>query len=105
MKNFNMIAKFPEVIGAVLSDSSGALVDCVGAFDGEVAGAVHSFSSKALSQAGETLGLGALQKAVITGPGKVCIVSIHDDEVLGVYVDPSKPLGTVEKKLETAIQK
>jgi predicted regulator of Ras-like GTPase activity (Roadblock/LC7/MglB family) len=105
MKNFNMIAKFPEVIGAVLSDSSGALLDSVGSLDGEVEGAVYSFSSKALNQAGEMLGLGNLQKATITGPSKACIVSVQDDEVLGVYVDPSKPISVMEKKLETAIQR
>ena len=105
MKNFNLVAKFPEVVGAVLSDSSGTLLDSVGALDGEVAGAVNSFSAKALLQAGELLGLGMLQKATITGTSKNCIITIDDDEVLGVYVDPSKPLGAIEKKLETVLQR
>jgi predicted regulator of Ras-like GTPase activity (Roadblock/LC7/MglB family) len=105
MKNLNAVAKFPEVTGAVLSDASGALIDSVGAIDGEAAGAINSFYSQSLRQVGEMLGLGALQKVTLSGPSKAAIVTVQDDEVLAVYVDPTKPLGPIEKKLETALSR
>jgi len=82
MKDLNVIAKFPEVIGAVLSDLSGALIDSVGSVDGEAASAVHSFSLNSLCQAGELLGLGNFQRCSIVGP-----------------------LSAVEKKLQDTLQK
>ncbi|HET9960223.1 MAG TPA: roadblock/LC7 domain-containing protein [Polyangiaceae bacterium] len=100
MKDFNVIAKFPEVQGAVLSDPSGALLDVAGNIDGEVAGAVHAYSMKSLGQAGELLGLGGIQRTAIVGPTKSVVITIHDQEILGVYVDPDKPLAAIEKKLQ-----
>lgn len=105
MKDFSAIAKFPEVVAAVLSEPSGALLDSVGNVEGEVAGAVHAFSLQAFSQVGDALGLGTFQRASISGPSKVCVLTIQDDSVLGVYVDPSKPLAAVEKKLNDTLQK
>jgi len=105
MKDLTVIAKFPEVVGAVLSDLSGALIDSVGNVDGEAASAVHSFSLNSLRQAGDLLGLGTFQRCSIVGPGKACVITIEDGAVLGVYVDPSKPLAAVEKKLQDSLQK
>jgi hypothetical protein len=105
MKDISVIAKFPEVVGAVLSDPSGALLDAFGSVDGEAAGAVHAYSVVALTQAGEMLGLGGFQRAAITGPGAVCVLTMEGEEVLGVYVDPAKPLPTIEKKLRDALQR
>jgi len=105
MKDLSVIAKFPEVVGAVLSDLSGALIDSVGKVDGEAASAVHSFSLSSLCQAGDLLGLGSFQRCTIVGPGKSCVLTIEDGAVLGVYVDPSKPLSVVEKKLQDILQK
>jgi predicted regulator of Ras-like GTPase activity (Roadblock/LC7/MglB family) len=104
MKDIGVIAAFPEVVGAVLSDPAGALLDSFGSVDGEAAGAVHAYSVVALSQAGELLGLGAFQRAAVVGRGATCLLSIEGDAVLGVYVDPSKPLPTIEKKLRDALQ-
>lgn len=105
MKELNVIAKFPEVQGAVLSDMSGALIDSVGNFDGEAAGAVHSFALSSLCQAGEVLGLGHFQRCSIVGPGKGCVITIEDGAVLGVYVDPNKPLSAVEKRIQDTLRK
>jgi hypothetical protein len=104
MKDINVIAEFPEVLGAVLSDASGALLDALGDVDGESAGAVHAYSLRALSQAGELLGLGGFERVTVLGPGQACVIALQGDAVLGVYVDPAKPLAPFEKKLLDALQ-
>lgn len=96
-----MIAKLPEVVAAVLSDPSGALLDCSGNIDGEVAAAVHAFTVQSLGRAGELLGFGGFQRASVVGPSKACVITLQADTVLGTYVDPAKPLASVEKKLDT----
>ena len=105
MKNFNLVAKFPEVLGAAISDSSGALLDCVGQMDGEVAGAVHAFTARALTQVGEILGLSSFERATITGPSFACLIATYDNSVLGVDIDPHRPLNVVEKKIWETISK
>jgi len=105
MKNFNLVAKFPEVLGAAVSDASGALVDCVGQMDGEVSGAVHAFTARALAQAGEVLGLSALERASIVAPTGTSLIAVHEDSVLGVNIDPRKPLNLVENKIWDCITK
>jgi predicted regulator of Ras-like GTPase activity (Roadblock/LC7/MglB family) len=105
MKCFTLIAKLPEITGAVLSDSSGALLESSGSADGEAAGAVHVFSLHGLNRAGEMLGLGGIGHASVVGPSMTCVMFLHGDEILGVYVDPSKPLSAVEKKLHELLQR
>jgi predicted regulator of Ras-like GTPase activity (Roadblock/LC7/MglB family) len=105
MTDINVVANYSEVLAAVLSDPSGALLDAYGDVDGEAAGAVHSYCVQALTQAGEILGLGAFQRSSVTGPSAACVIMLNREEVLGVYVDPSKPLGAVEKKLQDTLQK
>jgi hypothetical protein len=105
MKDISVIAEFPEVVGAVLSDPAGALLDAFGSVDGETAGAVHAYSVVALSQAGDLLGLGAFERAAIAGPGATCLLSLEGEAVLGVYVDPTKPLPALEKKLRDALHR
>ncbi len=105
MKNFNVVGSLPEVSAAVLSDGAGTLVEWSGNIDGETAAAVHAFSLQALTQAGELLGLGALDRTVVQGPNKACIITVQGEEILGVYAAPGKAFMAVEKKLETALQK
>lgn len=105
MKNFNAIGNLPEVSAAVLSDGSGTLLEWSGSIDGETAAAVHAFSLQALTQAGELLGLGGLDRTVVQGPSKACIITVQGEEILGVYASPGKAFIAVEKKLETALQK
>jgi predicted regulator of Ras-like GTPase activity (Roadblock/LC7/MglB family) len=104
MTDIHVIAKLPEVVGAVLSDPSGALLEAVGNLDGEAVGAVHAFSVQALGQAGEMLGLGTFLRAAVTGPAKTCVLALQHDGVLGVFVDPTKPLAVVEKKIQDLLQ-
>jgi hypothetical protein len=105
VKNFNIVAKLPEVIGAALSDASGSLLDCAGQMDGEMAGAVHAFTARSLAQAGEILGLSALERVTLTGGKSACVIAVHDNHVLGVDVDPSKPLAAIEKKIWDTVTK
>ncbi len=105
MKNFGLIAKSPEVVGAVVSDFSGALLESSGNIDPEGTAAVLAYTSQALGQAGEQLGLGALTRAVVVGPGKTGIVTLLQDGVLGVYIDPTKSTANFEKKLDDLLQK
>lgn len=105
MKDFNVIAKLPEVVGAVLSDTSGALLDWSGNIDGEVAGAAHAFSVRSLARAGDLLGLGNFQRVSVVGPTKSCVITLQGDTVLGTYVDPTKPLAAIEKKLHDTLHK
>lgn len=105
MKDINLIAKLPEVLGAVLTDPSGALIDAFGDVDGESAGAVHAYSVRGLSQAGELLGLGSFERASITSAGKACVIATHDEAILGVTIDPSRPLGAFEKKLKDTLRR
>ena len=105
MKNFNLIAKFPEVLGVALSDASGALIDSVGQMDGEIAGAIHSYIARALAQAGEALGLGAFERATMAAPSCTCLIVVHEGEVLGVNINPNKPANVVEKKIWDTLSK
>jgi hypothetical protein len=100
MKDLSVIGKFPEVLGAALSDPGGALLEAVGAIDGEVAAAVHAFSVRSLCQAGDLVGIGSFQRASIVSPSRICVITLEGESVLGVYLDPAKPLATVEKKLQ-----
>ncbi|MGC4067544.1 MAG: roadblock/LC7 domain-containing protein [Polyangiaceae bacterium] len=105
MKEFSAIAKLPDVLGAVLSDHSGALLDWSGSVDGETAGAVHAFTVRAFTQAGDLLGVGAFQRVSIVGPTKACVVTLHGDTILGTYTDPTKPIASVEKRLQDTLPK
>jgi len=105
MKEFSAIAKLPDVIGAVLSDHTGALLDWAGAVDGETAGAVHAFMVRGFTGVGELLGVGSLQRVTVVGPSKACVVAIHGDAILGTYTDPTKPIGSVEKRLQDSLAK
>jgi predicted regulator of Ras-like GTPase activity (Roadblock/LC7/MglB family) len=94
------LSRLPEVTALVISDRSGALVEATGDIDGEAAGAVYTVAAEALGRAGEQLGLGPLSRASIAGPATACIVAVHDEGVVGIHVDPKKPVGAVEKKLD-----
>ena len=99
MKNLNAITKYPEVLGVAVSDMSGALLECAGHIDGEMEGAVHAFTARALGEAGELLGLSAFERASVTCVKAACLIAAIDGEVVGVNVDPTKPFGISEKKI------
>ena len=105
MKNFSLIAKIPEVLGAALSDSSGSLIESVGDMDGEVAGAIHAYIARALIQAGQLLGLGAFEQGTMAAPAGACLIFVYESSVLGVNVNPHKPVNVVEKKISDTLFK
>jgi predicted regulator of Ras-like GTPase activity (Roadblock/LC7/MglB family) len=105
MKSFNVVAKLPEVSALVVSDTSGTLRESSGTIDAEAAGAIHAFAFQTLGQLGDLLGLGTLHQASVTGPSKACLIVGHNGEVIGVYVDPNKPLSAIEKKLLDSLQR
>ncbi len=93
------------MLGAVVSDPDGALIESSGNVDPEGTAAVLAYTSQALAQAGEQLGLGTLSRAVISSATKACVLSVLADGVLGVYLDPSKPVAAFEKKLDELLQR
>ena len=99
------IAKFPEVTALVVTDDAGALLESSGDIDGEALGAVHVVTTQALARCGNALGLGPLLRVTVAGPRRACLIALYDEEVLGVYVDPTKPIGLFEKKLDTALRR
>jgi len=99
------IAKFPEVAALVVTDDAGSLLESSGDIDGEALGAVHVVTMQALSRCGNALGLGSLQRITVTGQRRSCLIAVYEQEVLGVYIDPTKPIGAFEKKLETALRR
>lgn len=99
------IAKFPEVAAMVLTDEEGALLESSGDIDGEAIGAVHVVTMQALDRCGNALGLGALQRVTVAGPRRACVIAIYEQQFLGVYMDPTKPIGAFEKKLEAALRR
>jgi predicted regulator of Ras-like GTPase activity (Roadblock/LC7/MglB family) len=99
------IAKFPEVTALVVTDDAGSLLEASGDVDGEALGAVHVVTMQALTRCGNALGLGVLERITVTGGKRGCLIAIYEHEVLGVYLDPSKPIGSFEKKLETALRR
>lgn len=99
------VAKFPEVTALVVTDDVGGLLESNGDIDAETLGAVHVVAMQALVRCGNALGLGTLQRVTVTGPRAACLIAPYDQEVLGVYMDPSKPISAFEKKLETALRR
>jgi predicted regulator of Ras-like GTPase activity (Roadblock/LC7/MglB family) len=101
----SQIANFPEVTALVVTDDAGSLLESSGDIDSEAIGAVHVVTMQALNRCGNVLGLGALEKLTVTGGAHACLIAVYDDEVLGIYVDPTKPIGAFEKKLASALQR
>lgn len=99
------IARFPEVAAMVVTDDAGSLLESSGDIDGEAIGAVHVVTMQAMARCGNALGLGALQRVTVSGHRRACLIAIYDQEVLGVYMDPTRSLGAFEKKLESALRR
>lgn len=102
------IAKLPEVVGLVVTDAAGAVIEAslerAGDLDGETVGAVQLAIKQALSRCGNALALGSLQRFTVTGPRRASLVAIFDHQLLGIFIDPSKPIGAFERKLEAVIE-
>lgn len=102
------IAKLPEVVGLVVTDAAGAVLEAsleTTGLDGETVGAVQLAAKQALARCGNALALGPLQRFTITGPRRASLVSVFDHKLLGIFVDPTKPIGAFERKLEAALDR
>jgi predicted regulator of Ras-like GTPase activity (Roadblock/LC7/MglB family) len=99
------IAKFPEVTALVVTDDAGSVLESSGDIDAEAVGAVHVVTAQALNRCGNALGLGPLHRLTVGAPRRACLIAIYDQEVLAVYLDPTKPIGAFEKKLDTALRR
>jgi predicted regulator of Ras-like GTPase activity (Roadblock/LC7/MglB family) len=99
----SQIVRNPEVNALVVSDASGALLECTGSLDGESAAAVIAVVLRSLNGVGEQLGIGTVRRATLSGTDLVIVCAVTDDQVFGIYVDPTKPLGSFEKKLDAIL--
>lgn len=99
------IVKFPEVRALVVTDDAGSLLEVSGDIDGEALGAVNAVTVQALARCGDVLGLGALQRATLTAVRHSSVIAVHEQEILGLQIDPSSPLSAFEKKLDTAMRR
>ena len=94
------VVAFPETLSIVVTDRAGTVLAETGDVDSETGGAVQAVTAIAMGKVGDLLGLGSLHRTSIAGPTKTWVLVINDDEILGVDVDPRKPLGAFERRLE-----
>jgi predicted regulator of Ras-like GTPase activity (Roadblock/LC7/MglB family) len=99
------LAKLPEVTALVVTDDAGSLLESSGDIDPEALGAVHVVTTQALARCGTALGLGPLARATVVAAKHACLIAVYEQQVLGVYLDPTKPIGAFEKKLETVLKR
>jgi predicted regulator of Ras-like GTPase activity (Roadblock/LC7/MglB family) len=99
----SQIARFPEVTSFVVTDTSGALIESTGEIEGESVAAVVAVAVRSLNSAAEALGIGAFRRSSLTGSGFTCLIAATERELFGIYADPTKPLGPLEKKLESVL--
>lgn len=99
------IAKFPEVTALVVTDEGGSPLESSGDIDGEACGAVHVVAVQTMDRCGSALGLGRLERVAIASSTRCCVIAPVGQEVLAVYADPNRSIGTLEKKLEVALRR
>ncbi len=102
MSDWKRIAKLPEVKSAVLTDMAGGFLDALGESEGESVGAVTGFLTTTMNQAGEDLGLGALQGISFSGQARGCLVVVGGDSITTVFVEPPASLPQVEKAFDAS---
>ena len=99
MKNFNIIAKMPEVYGAALSDPAGVLIECTGKMDGRSRWCCLRVYRSRVIASRRNLRIRYTRTHFDGAGGKsACVIAVYDDAILGADVDPSKPLPSIEKK-------
>jgi predicted regulator of Ras-like GTPase activity (Roadblock/LC7/MglB family) len=97
------LVTLPEVTALVVTDDAGSLLEASGDIDGEALGAVNAVTMQAIVRCGNALGLGLLERITVTGGKRTCLIAIYEHEVLGIYLDPTKPTAAFEQKLEAAL--
>ncbi len=100
MNDLALIARIPNVTGAVLGDVTGVFHDAIREADGEAVAAVTGFITTSLGEASEQLGLGALVRASVAGPTRACILAVRGGTVVTIGVQPAGALPAVERALD-----
>ena len=104
MSALTSIGIIPGVQSAVLGDASGALLDAVKSPDGEAQAAEAGFLVVAVAEAGETLGLGSLQKVVLAGPAGGSVLLLRGGKLLAARVEPARAISAAERQLAAVFQ-
>jgi predicted regulator of Ras-like GTPase activity (Roadblock/LC7/MglB family) len=104
MSDLEQMARLPGVTGAVRSDLQGTLLEQAREPNAEAVAAVMGFVASALSEAGETLGLGSLARLSLVGRGRSCVLVARPGALLSAFVEPPQLAGAVEKSLDSLFQ-
>lgn len=104
MVDLSRFADVPEVKSLVVGDPGGLFLDGFDEPDGESVAAIMGFMSTAIRQVGDQLGLGGLRRVFLVSQSESCVITVQADSVITAYVDPSKSMAAIEKKLDTVIQ-
>ncbi len=100
MNDLALIARIPNVVGAVLGDTTGVVHDAIREADGEAVAAVTGFITTSLGEASEQLGLGPLARAAIAGATRACVISVRGGTVVTIGVQPPTAVPAVERALD-----
>ncbi len=100
MNELALIARIPNVAGAVLGDVTGVFHAAIREADGEAVAAVTGFISTSLGEAAEQLGLGPLVRASFQGATRGCIISVRGGTVVTIGVQPPGAVPAVERALD-----
>jgi predicted regulator of Ras-like GTPase activity (Roadblock/LC7/MglB family) len=100
MNDLALIARIPNVTGAVVGDMTGVFHDAIREADGEAVAAVTGFITTSLGEASEQLGLGSLVRAAFVGATRGCIISVRGGTVVTIGVQPPGALPAVERALD-----
>src|SRR5204862_124527 len=84
---------------ASVADRTGAPLEVTGDLYGDEAAAVYAVVVDAFSRVGEQLGLGAFQRAAISGPTTSSLLAAEDRGLVAIAVDPRKPMAAIERML------
>ncbi len=104
MSDLTLITGLPEVKSAVLGDLAGTFFDAVEEQDGEGVCAVMGFLASLVTQVGNELGLGALERVSLAGAAEAHAVLLRGSSVIAARVERPGALAAVEKAWDDALQ-
>jgi hypothetical protein len=101
MADLEQVARLPGVGAVVRSDLEGTLLDVAREPDGEAVAAVMGFVAGALRETGETLGLGRLERLLVSGSRRASLMTVRPGTLVTAFVEPPQLASAVEKSLDT----
>jgi len=99
MSKLEKIINLKEVIGGIICDKSGTLLEHANTPDAESVAAVTGYYVNLIIQCGESLGFDVLSRINLTGKDLSCIVFLENNFVQSIYLDPSSSQTEFEKKI------